>query len=117
MKHDGLCFRGEYGRDVARDLLVSDLSLLSLKLDDIAIEFTLVLRALRIVLAGWFCFDGARDGIAGSNVIGEIDFDLALRRVERRDVESVGSLGVNVKPGTRATCGEGPGDGCAGVVG
>ncbi len=83
LKDDGLCFRSKHSWDVAGNLLISDLSLLPFQLDDIAVEFSLVLRALRIVLARWFCFDSARDGVAGSNVIREIDFDLALGSIER----------------------------------
>src|SRR5712664_3420888 len=83
LKDDGLCFRGEHGLDVARNLLISDLSLLPFQLDDIAVEFSLVLRALRIVLARRLGYDSSRDGIAGGNIIREIDFDLALRSRER----------------------------------
>src|SRR5437016_4181657 len=96
LKDDGLCCRGKHSWNVARKLLPSDFNLLSLHLDDIAVELSLVLRALGIVLAGWFCFNSARDRIAGGNIIREIDFDLALRSIERGDKESVGSIAVNM---------------------
>src|SRR6266404_8265848 len=54
LKDDGLCFRDKHSWDFARNLLVSDLSLLPFQLDDIAVELSLVLRALRIVLASRF---------------------------------------------------------------
>src|SRR5438552_6456709 len=93
LKDDGLCFRSKHSWDVAGNLLISDLSLLPFQLDDIAVEFSLVLRAFRIVLAGWFCFDSARDGIACGDIICEIDFDLALGSIERGYVKSVGTVG------------------------
>src|SRR2546423_1470687 len=82
----------ERGGDMAAKILASDCDLLSFQLDDKAVEFSLILRALRIRLAARFGYDSARDGIARGKVLWEIDFDLAWRRGEVADEESVGGV-------------------------
>src|SRR5215510_2899352 len=96
LKHDEFCVRSERSRNGPTNLLFHDGCLLSFDLDDIAAKFRLVLGALRIALARRFCFDSARNRIASRNVIGEIDFDRALRCVEGRDKESVRGVGADM---------------------